>query len=53
MRGIKLTHQGTGCFFPNYKEVAEEEVRWMGGRDANGGRESGALQDVSQGTHPI
>ncbi|KAI8473053.1 MAG: survival protein sure-like phosphatase/nucleotidase [Monoraphidium minutum] len=23
MCGVKLTHQGTGCFFPNYREVEE------------------------------
>jgi hypothetical protein len=26
MKGIKLTHQGTGCFFPNFKEVQEGQV---------------------------
>jgi hypothetical protein len=25
MRGVKLTHQGTGCFFPHFKEVKETE----------------------------
>jgi hypothetical protein len=31
MRGVKLTHQGTGCFFPNFREVHERQVRGWGG----------------------
>ncbi|KIZ07400.1 5'-nucleotidase [Monoraphidium neglectum] len=29
MKGIKLTHQGTGCFFPNFKEVQEGQGSHM------------------------
>ena len=27
MKGVKLTHQGTGCFFPRFQEIAEGAVR--------------------------
>lgn len=31
MKGIKLTHQGTGCLFPCFKEIKEGQVRavWL------------------------
>ena len=53
MKGIKLTHQGTGCYFPSFKEIAEGQViPWGLGFRVKGGRWVAQRQSATPATAP-